>query len=64
MMKNAFYFTLKARFVLEVFQFLFGIFVHLGKRLDKKAKVNIKIYDIKNWITNSYNTYIARYLKK
>ena len=45
MMRNAFYFTLKALFVLE-------------KRLEKNAKVNFKIYDVKHWITN-YSKRIA-----
>ena len=43
MMKNAFYFILKALFVLKIFQFLFRIFVQVGKRLDKKVKVNFTI---------------------
>ena len=34
------------------------------KRLDKKDKVNIKIYDVTAWLTNHYNTYITQYLKK
>ena len=33
MMKNAFYFTLKALFVLKTFKFLFSIFGHVEKRL-------------------------------
>ena len=35
----------------------------MGKQLDKKAKVNFKIYDILNWNKYSYNEHIARYLK-
>ena len=58
-MKNAF-FILKARFVLKIFKFFFWVFDHVGKWLDKKAKVNFKIYGV----TNSYNTHIAKYLKK
>ena len=34
------------------------------KRLDKKAKVNLKIYDATNWNTKNYNKHIAKYLKK
>ena len=34
MMKNAFYFTLKALFVLKIFQFLSRLFCHVEKRLD------------------------------
>ena len=48
MMKNAFYFMLKAPF--------------LGTPLDKK--VNFKIYDITDWTKNNYNTHITQYLKK
>ena len=38
-MKNAFYVTLKALFVLKIFTFLSDSFDHVGKRFDKKAKV-------------------------
>ena len=61
MTNNAFYFILKAPFVLKIVQIFFG---YLEKRLDKKAKVNCKIYDVTNWNTNNYNKHIARYLKK
>ena len=51
MMKNALiYFTPKAHLVLEIFQFLFWIFSHVVNRLDKKAKVDFKIYNITNWM--------------
>ena len=53
MMKNTFYFTLKALFVLEIFKFLFLLVVHVGNLLDKKAKVNFKIYGFTNWIKNN-----------
>ena len=36
---------------------------HVGKRLDKKAKINFKIDDVANWETNYYNTHSAQYLK-
>ena len=39
-------------------------FDHVGKRLDKKAKVNSKIYDVTDWTTNNSNTHTAQYLKK
>ena len=29
-----------------------------------KDKVNFKIYDLTTWLTNNYNTYIAKYLTK
>ena len=41
-MKNAFCFMLKAPFVLGIFTFLSWLFSHVGKQLDKKAKVNSK----------------------
>ena len=44
--------------------FCSDVFGHVGKRLDKKAKFNFKVYDITNWQTNNYNTRIAQYLKK
>ena len=45
-MNNAFYFMLKVLFVLEIFT-LSQLFGYAGKRLDKNAKVNFKIYDVK-----------------
>ena len=62
-MKNAFYIKLKALFVLDIFTFLSWRFGHIEKRLDKKAEVNFKIYDVTDWATNNYNTYIVQYLK-
>ena len=35
-MKNALYFMLKAFFILEIFTFLYFLFVYVEKRLDKK----------------------------
>ena len=48
MIKNAFYVTLKAPFVLIFFS-------HVGKRLDK---FNLKIDDVAKCGTNNYNTHI------
>ena len=45
-------------------QFCPDFFSYIGKQLDRKAKVNFKIYDVTNWNTKSYNKHIARYLKK
>ena len=39
----AFYFMLKALFVFKIFRFFSHFFDHVGKPLDKKAKVNFKI---------------------
>ena len=58
-MKNVFYFMLKAPFVLEIFTFLSFLYSFVGKRLDK---VNFKIYDVTDCIANN-KTYIAQYLR-
>ena len=58
MMKNDFDFTSKALSVLKIFRFLFWLFGHVAKRLDKKEKVNFKFYDIRAWLTgNNCNTH-------
>ena len=64
MMKNAFYFILKALLVLKIFKFLPGISVHVEKQLDQKDKINFKIYDITTWLTYNYNKDIAQYFTK
>ena len=46
MMKNAFYFTWKPLFVLKIFKFLSWLFGLVAKGLDKKDKVNFKVYDV------------------
>ena len=63
-MKNVFYFMLKALFIPDIFTFLSWIFDYVEKRLDKKAMVNFKIYDVEDWVTNNYNIHINQYLKK
>ena len=45
MMKNIFYFTLKALVVLRIFKFLSSLFAHVSKQLDWN-KINFKIYDV------------------
>ena len=64
MMKNAFYFTSKALFVLKMFKFVSGLFGHVGRRLDKKDHENFKFYNVTAWLTNSCNNHIAQYLEK
>ena len=49
MMKNTFHFMLKALFVLQIFTFLSRLFSYVEKRLDKKAMVDFKIYDVTDW---------------
>ena len=53
-MKNAFYFALKARFVLKVLIFLSRLIDHVQEWLDLNDKVNFKIYDVTTWETNNY----------
>ena len=63
-MENAFYFILKFLFVLELFTFLYLLFVYVEKRLDKKAEVMFKIHYVTYWTTNDYYTHIALYPKR
>ena len=56
-MQNAIYFTLKALFVIKIFKNFPLLFVHVEKRLNLKAKVSYKIYDVTNWIISNYNTH-------
>ena len=61
-MKNAFYFTLKALFVLKIFKFLSCLYGQVEKWLDLKDKVIFEIYDVTARLTKNYLTYIAQYL--
>ena len=63
-MKNAFYYILKALFVLKIFKFWTQLFGHVGKTAWLKNKVNFKIHDIIAWFTNKCNTHTAQYLTK
>ena len=64
MMKNVFYFTLKALFALKIFKFLSCEFGHIAKRLDKKDKVNFKFYNVTAWLVNNPNTHVAQYFER
>ena len=48
-MKDAFYFTSKALFVLKIFKFFSWLFGRVAKRLH--FKVNFKIFDATAWLT-------------
>ena len=63
-MKNAFYFTSKALFVLKILKFFSWLFSHVAKRLDKEDKINFKFYDVTAWLTNNCDTHIAQTLEK
>ena len=58
MMNNAFCFMLEALSILRYLDFCPDCWL-CRKRLDEKAKVNFKIYDVTVWITYNYNTYIV-----
>ena len=64
MIKDAFYFTSKASFVLGIFKFLSLFFGHVAKHLDQKDSVNFKFYDVTAWFTNNGNTHIDQYIEK
>ena len=49
---------------LEYLNFCPGLLGHIGKRLDEKANITFKIYDVTSWKTNNYNKHIVRNLKK
>ena len=61
MIKNGFYFTLEAIFVLKICKFLSGLFYHFENQLDENHKVNFKLYHATFSETNNCNT---QYLKK
>ena len=61
-MTNAFYFILKAVFVLKIFKFLSSRFGHIDKTAWLEYKVDFQIYDVTTWITNNYSINIAQYL--
>ena len=63
-MKNAFYFSTKALYVLKIFKFLSSLFGHVALRHDYKEKNNFKFCDVTAWLTIYFNTQIAQYLEK
>ena len=63
-MKNAFYFTLALFLFSRYINFCLDFLVMQKKRLDSKVKVNFKIFDVINWLTNKCNTHIVQYLTR
>ena len=57
-MKNAFYFTSKALYVLKIFKFLSCLFGQVAKQ------IKFKFYDVTAWLTKIRNTHIDQYLEK
>ena len=45
---------------LRYFSFCPEFFNHVGKWLDKKAKVSFKIYDVTTWEISKYDTPVAK----
>ena len=64
MMKNDFYFTLKAFFVLKMFKFFSQIFRLVEKTTWLERWLNFKIHDFTTWLSDNFNTHIAKYLTK
>ena len=56
-MENAFYFMLKAFFVLEIITFLSWGFGYVEEWLDKKAMVNFNIYAVTDCTANQQFKY-------
>ena len=56
-MKNAFYFIIKALFVLIIFKFFPWLFGHEEKTAWLERQVNFDIYDVTAWLTKNYNTH-------
>ena len=63
MIKNAFYFTSKALFILKIFEFLFLLYGGVAKWLDQNDKVTFEIYDVTAWLTDNCMTHIAYILR-
>ena len=55
--ERCFLFHLKSSFCSWDISIFFWNFGHVGKLLDKKAKVNFKIYDVRNWKKSNFNTH-------
>ena len=60
MMKKAFYFILKAVFVLVLVHSRPDLLLKEKKRLQKKVMINFKIYDVTNCTVINYSTYTAQ----
>ena len=64
MMKNAFYFVLKAPFVFKVFfsryfKFLSWLFGYVEKTAQSQRQGYFKIYDVTTWLTNNYDAILS-----
>ena len=59
MIKNVFYFILKALFVLKIFKFYIDLLI-----MWLENRVKFKIYDVTTWLKNNCKTHITQYLTK
>ena len=48
---------------LRYLNFCPDVFGHVEKWLDKKVKVNLKIYDVSTWMASNRNTHIGNILR-
>ena len=55
MIRNSFYFTLKALFVLKIFKFLSQLFGRFEKWLQQKDMTDFKIHDFATLEKNNFN---------
>ena len=55
MIKNAFISPYKLFLFVRYLIFCPDIFGHVGTRIDKEIKVNLKIYDVTTWLKNKFN---------
>ena len=53
------FFLSQKLFLFSRYHICSAFFGHLGKRLDKKVEVNIKVCNVINWQRNNYNTHIV-----
>ena len=67
-MKNAFYFILKALFVFEIFKFLYIpllLFFPVNHWLRGWSNINLKVYDVSNCLNkNTLITHFVLYIEK
>ena len=63
MMKNGFYFTLKALFLLKIFKSFSLHFGHVENQLDQKDKVNFNVFDVTTSLIDYCHTHTDQYLK-
>ena len=56
--EKCFNFIVKTLFILKILKVCLGFLSDVGKLLDKKLEIHFNIYDLIDWETYNYNTYI------